>query len=149
MTRPHDSLIVQTLTRLMLPVIQLYGLYVLFFGQYGPGGGFVGGVIFGASLILSLLVFGLPAQGSFIGRTVLYGDGLGLVVFAGIGVVSILWGGEFLHYALLHVPGLTAPSQRSLGIVGAQIGVAMDVAATAVSIFISLSPEGLEADSHD
>ena len=46
MIRQHDSVIVQTLGRFLIPVIQIFGLYVLFFGQYGPGGGFVGGVIF-------------------------------------------------------------------------------------------------------
>ena len=42
MMHPHDSIIVQTLGRFLIPVVQIFGLYVLFFGQYGPGGGFVG-----------------------------------------------------------------------------------------------------------
>ena len=39
MIQPHDSTIVQTLGRFLIPVIQIFGLYVLFFGQYGPGEG--------------------------------------------------------------------------------------------------------------
>ena len=38
MIQAHDSVIVLTLGRLLIPLMQLYGLYVLFFGQYGPGG---------------------------------------------------------------------------------------------------------------
>ena len=57
MIRPHDSIIVQTLGRFLIPVVQIFGLYVLFFGQYGPGGGFVGGVILGTSMILSVFDF--------------------------------------------------------------------------------------------
>jgi len=58
MIQPHDSVLVQTLGRLLIPLIQLFGLYVLFFGQYGPGGGFVGGVLLGTSVILAILIFG-------------------------------------------------------------------------------------------
>ena len=45
MIHPHDSSIVRTMSRMLIPLIQLFALYVLFFGQYGPGGGFVGGVM--------------------------------------------------------------------------------------------------------
>ena len=63
MVRAHDSLIVQTIGRLLIPLIQLFGIYVLCFGQFGPGGGFVGGVIIGTSLVLTLLIFGLGVPG--------------------------------------------------------------------------------------
>ena len=58
MIRVHDSIIVQMLGRLLIPLVQLYAVYILLFGQYSPGGGFAAGVIFGASLILAVLVFG-------------------------------------------------------------------------------------------
>ena len=48
---PQD-LIVRTVCRLMLPFIQLFGLYVIAHGHHSPGGGFQGGVILGSSLIL-------------------------------------------------------------------------------------------------
>jgi multicomponent Na+:H+ antiporter subunit B len=56
-------------------------------------------------------------------------------------------GGEFLNYANLEIPGLEAPSRRSLGIVLTQIGVALDVAVTAVSIVFSLSAEEIIEES--
>ena len=58
MIRAHDSIIVQTVSRVLIPLVQLYAVYILFFGQFSPGGGFAAGVIFGASLILAVLVFG-------------------------------------------------------------------------------------------
>ncbi|MBT5258872.1 MAG: cation:proton antiporter, partial [Nitrospina sp.] len=70
MIRPHDSIIVQTLGRFIIPVVQIFGLYVLFFGQYGPGGGFVGGVILGTGMILSVLIFGHDASRSKIAKNV-------------------------------------------------------------------------------
>jgi hypothetical protein len=44
-----------------------------------------------------------------------------------------------LNYAEVNIPGLDAPSRRHLGIIIAQIGVAADVAVTAISIVYSLS----------
>ena len=140
MIRPYDSLIITTLSRALLPIIQIYALYVLFFGQYGPGGGFVGGVMLGASLILSFLVFGADATTQhMLARVAFHTDGLGLLVFAGIGGLCMIWAGEFLNYAAVPLPGLDVASTRSLGIVGTQIGVAMDVAVTVISIVYSLS----------
>ncbi|UCE63248.1 MAG: cation:proton antiporter [Nitrospirota bacterium] len=135
----HDSLIVQTLSRFIIPLIQLFGFYVLFFGQYGPGGGFVGGVIIGTSLIFGVLVFGLDPSRSAMVNRVLHGDGLGLLIFAGVGGLCLIGGGEFLNYADLQIPGMELATRRYFGILLTQIGVATDVAVTAISIVMSLS----------
>lgn len=147
MIRSHDSIIVQTLGRFLIPVVQIFGLYVLFFGQYGPGGGFVGGVILGTGMILSVLIFGRDASRSQIATKVLHGDGVGMLIYAGVGGLCMIGGGEFLNYANLEVPGLEAASRRSLGIILTQIGVALDVAVTAVSIVFSLSNEEIVEES--
>ena len=76
MIHPHDSSIVRTMSRMLIPLIQLFALYVLFFGQYGPGGGFVGGVMLGAGLILGVLVFGPEASSFRLAKRVLHGDGI-------------------------------------------------------------------------
>ncbi|HSA47316.1 MAG TPA: MnhB domain-containing protein, partial [Candidatus Competibacteraceae bacterium] len=47
------------ITKLLLPLILLFALYVQFHGDYGPGGGFQAGVIFGAGFILYALIYGL------------------------------------------------------------------------------------------
>lgn len=148
MIQPHDSLIVQTISRVLLPLIQLYGVYVLFFGQYGPGGGFVGGVIFGASLILTVLVFGANSRESFFAKRAYHADGLGLIIFAGVGGLCMIFAGQFLNYAAVPLPGLDLSATRSVGIVGTMIGVAVDVGVTSISIVYSLSPEEEEELRH-
>ncbi|MFB3115764.1 MAG: MnhB domain-containing protein [Nitrospirales bacterium] len=148
MMQAHDSVIVLTLGRLLIPLVQLFGLYVLFFGQYGPGGGFVGGVIFGASMILSILIFGPSASYSKVAKKVVHGDGLGLLIFAGVGGLCLIGGGEFLNYAALEIPGLEVASRRYMGIMLTQIGVAVDVAVTVISIVFSLSSNDNDEDSH-
>ena len=148
MIHSHDSVIVRTLGRIVIPIAQLFGVYVLIFGQYGPGGGFVGGVVLAASMILANLIYGLDAEDTWLSRMVLHGDGLGLLLFAGVGGLCLIGGGVYLNYADLQVPGLDEPSRRYLGILLTQIGVALDVAVTGVSIAISLSSED-EDDPED
>ena len=144
MIHPHDSAIVRTLGRIVIPVAQLFGFYVLVFGQHGPGGGFVGGVILAASMILAILIYGLDAHDSRLAQTVVHGDGLGLLIFAGVGGLCMIGGGQFLNYTHLEIPNLDTASQHYLGILLTQVGVAVDVAVTGVSIAISLSFEGAD-----
>ena len=147
-SQPHDSLIVQKLSLVLIPLIQLFGLYVLFFGQYGPGGGFVGGVILAASMILAVLVNGMKGTRSVFVTKALHGDGVGLLIYTGVGGLCLIGGGEFLNYANLEIPGLETSSRRSLGIVLTQIGVAVDVAVTGISIVFSMSSKEERLNSH-
>ena len=150
MIHPHDSSIVRTMSRMLIPLIQLFALYVLFFGQYGPGGGFVGGVMLGASLILGVLVFGPEAASFRLATKVLHGDGIGLLIFAGIGGACFIGGGQFLNYSALEIPWVQADADRRyLGILLTQIGVAVDNAVTAISIVLSLSLVDNNGESHD
>ena len=147
MIHPHDSIIVQSLGRFLIPVIQIFGLYVLVFGQYGPGGGFVGGVILGTSMILAILIFGHDASRSLLAKKLLHGDGVGMLIYAGVGGLCLIAGGEYLNYAHLEIPGMEAASRRFIGILLTQIGVAADVAVTAISIVLSLSDRDIIEDS--
>jgi multicomponent Na+:H+ antiporter subunit B len=150
MIHPHDSSIVRTMSRMLIPLIQLFALYVLFFGQYGPGGGFVGGVMLGASLILGAIVFGPEASSFRLAQKVLHGDGIGLLIFAGIGGACLIGGGQFLNYSALEIPWVQADADRRyLGILLTQVGVAVDIAVTAISIVLSLSLVDNNGESHD
>ena len=148
MIQAHDSVIVHTLGRIVIPITQLFGFYVLVFGHHGPGGGFVGGVILAASMILAILVFGRHSPHSWLGAKVLNGDGLGLLIIAGLGGLCLIGGGEFLNYSHLQIPGLDDVSRHYLGIMMIQIGVAADVAVTGVSIAIRLSDVENDEVSH-
>ena len=58
----RDTIILRVVVKLLLPVILIFALYVQFHGDYGPGGGFQAGVIFGAAFILYALIFGLDTK---------------------------------------------------------------------------------------
>lgn len=146
----HDSSIVRTMSRMLIPLIQLFALYVLFFGQHGPGGGFVGGVMLGTSLILGILVFGPSSSPFRTAQKLVHGDGIGLIIFAGVGGLCLIGGGEFLNYSNLEIPWVETESHRRyLGILLTQIGVAVDIAVTAISIVFCLSLIDDSEDSND
>ena len=55
----HHHIILRVLSKLLIPLIMLYALYVQFHGDFGPGGGFQAGVIMASAFILHGLLFGL------------------------------------------------------------------------------------------
>jgi len=103
----------------------------------------------GTSLILGILVFGPEAAPCRLARKVVHGDGLGLIIFAGIGGLCLIGGGEFLNYANLEIPWIESETRRRfLGIHLTQIGVAVDIAVTAISIVFSLALVDDRGETH-
>ncbi len=144
---PFGSVIVTRTCSMLIPLVQIFALYVLFFGQYGPGGGFVAGVMVAASIVVGLIVFGREGVSGQRASSVLAGDGTGLILYVAIGGACMIGGGEFLNYSDAPVPGVPPPYRRYLGILLTQVGVAADVAVAAVSIVFSLSRSGARGGS--
>ena len=55
---PSNDLIFQIVGKLLLPMIFVYGVYVVLNGHLSPGGGFSGGAVLGGGLILASSMFG-------------------------------------------------------------------------------------------
>lgn len=62
---PKDDSILQRITFLLFPIIVIYGIYVILNGHISPGGGFSGGAIIGAGLILYANAFGFEKLNRF------------------------------------------------------------------------------------
>lgn len=62
---PKSDSILQTITFFLFPVIVIYGIYVILNGHISPGGGFSGGAIIGAALILYSNAFGFEKTEKF------------------------------------------------------------------------------------
>ena len=94
--------ILRVVTKILLPHIILFALYVQFHGDFGPGGGFQAGVIFAAGVILFSLVFGLSAARRVISPVAVeVMIALGVLIYAGTGLATIALGGKFLDYNVL------------------------------------------------
>lgn len=62
---PKNDVILQTVARVLVPPIMIFGIYVILGGHLGPGGGFSGGAVIGAGLILYLNAFGFKKTERF------------------------------------------------------------------------------------
>lgn len=93
-----DDLIVKTITRIIVPFIQLYGIFVIMHGHISPGGGFSGGAILGASLILYTLAYGYEHASKKVSHRVSAIMESGAILwFIAMGLVGIIVGGNFLE----------------------------------------------------
>jgi multicomponent Na+:H+ antiporter subunit B len=145
MIQPFDSLMLRTLLGPLMAALQLFALYVLLHGHYSPGGGFQAGILIAASLILPLLTRGRGEGGRTLSvRGALTLTAVGVLVYAGIGLIPMLSGGPLLDYAALPLGGEVA-DRRSLGILLIEVGVTMAVAGAMVAIFYGLAGEIGEA----
>ncbi len=140
----QSNLILAQTCRLLVPVIQMFALYVIAHGHHSPGGGFQGGVIFGASLILVALSFQLQTALDRISeKRAMILAGIGVLIYSGIGLTCVLLGSNFLDYSVLSkVLPLSAIEARSYGILGVETGVAFTVTAIMFAIYANLSSHG-------
>lgn len=136
MKRKVASPIVLLGCRMLSPYIMVFGLYVIFHGHYSPGGGFQGGTMLAASLLLIRI-----SSGRRISR-IQFRDYLttplavvGVLIYFSTGLASLLAGGYFLDYGELPLPGLEGADLRYWGILIVEIGIGLAVMAVLVSIF--------------
>ncbi len=140
---PYD-LIIKTVCRILIPFIQLYALYVVAHGDFSPGGGFQGGVVFGSSLILLAISYNLRTVVQRIKEKLLgLLCALGVLVYLGIGLACMPLGGEFLNYSMLaKILPVDSGHVRALGMLGVEIGVGITVMAVMAVIYINIASEG-------
>jgi len=140
----EPDLIVTNTVRLVVPVIQIFSFYVLAHGHVSPGGGFQGGVLMGASFILIALSWDLErALTRFSINRCMVVAALGILLYAGIGVLSMALGGEFLDYAELEkVLPVSREMARYHAMLGVEIGVGFTVTAIMFALYANLSSRG-------
>jgi multicomponent Na+:H+ antiporter subunit B len=140
---PHD-IIIRNVCRFLIPFIQLFALYVIAHGHHSPGGGFQGGVILGASVILMAISLNLRTSLDLVReKTVALLAALGILIYSGTGVICVFLGGNYLDYsALAGLFGVSPVEARSLGILAVEIGVGVAVMATMIAIYRNLASSG-------
>jgi multisubunit Na+/H+ antiporter MnhB subunit len=130
------SSILQTAVRFLMPLLLLFAVFLLMRGHNQPGGGFVGGLVVAASLILYSIAFGVDAAR----RALLVAPskllGVGLLVALASGLPGALSGKPFLTAVWTTVGnGSTAlhigtPLVFDVGVFLAVIGVVVTIVFT-------------------
>ena len=141
------SLIIRTATRLLLPLLLLFAIFVLLRGHNLPGGGFVGGLVAASAFALYGFAQGSGEAARMLGvppRTLL---GLGLAFALGSGLLALAGGKAFLTGLWLTIP-LPAGHELALGsTLLFDIGVFCVVIGTVLLMVLSIEEdEGLTTE---
>jgi multicomponent Na+:H+ antiporter subunit B len=129
----RKQVVLRVIAKLFFPLILLFALYVQFHGDYGPGGGFQAGVIFATGFILYALAFGLgTAQRLIPSQLLRILAAAGMLIYAAVGLESMLLGGKFLEYRVLADDPIAG---QHLGILLIELGVGITVASVMLIIY--------------
>ena len=98
----HDA-ILNCVSKVLIPAVFMFGISVLLGGHVSPGGGFSGGSILGAALILYAVAFGAEAMHRFFTRRVFNIVRVtGLMIYACMFFIYIYQGANTGESALAH-----------------------------------------------
>ena len=137
---PKNDVILQRSAALLTPIILLFGISIIFNGHLSPGGGFSGGAIIGAGLILYLNAFGFEKTGRFMNFRLFTGVTFTALMFYALAkTYSFYTGANHLHSIIS--PG-TPGNLLSAGLIlPLNIAVGMVVACT-MYVFYALFRKG-------
>jgi multicomponent Na+:H+ antiporter subunit B len=140
MIERYQSKIVDITCRIMIPFVQVFAIYVIFHGHHSPGGGFQGGVLLASSLILNRLSLGQKASYAHLSRRMaaMISTG-GMFLFILTALLPVVFGGMFLDYSFLPLPGLPDVDLRHYGIQIVEVWIGMAVFGCLVVIFDRLT----------
>jgi len=139
------DVVIDVTTRLMLPFILLFGLYVMM-GTEGTGGGFQGGTILAAGFILYITTFGIEKGREKMPESVnTFFKSLGIALYNAAGWICILFSLAAVQF--LNYPGFW-PVTDFVGIAGSrawlvaymvEVGIGLTVMAAFVSQYFDLA----------
>ena len=130
------TLIVRNVAGLISGFVMLYGLYVVSTGHLAPGGGFAGGVIIMAGVVMLILAYGGDRARELMAENRCHVlDGSGALVFALVALFGIWLGGFFVNF----LPHGEVHKFLSGGtILLSNLAIGLKVAAGLVGIFLAL-----------
>ena len=134
-----DFIILRIVTKLTIPLILLFGLYVQFHGDYSAGGGFQAGVILASGFILYSVIFGINVAKEVLSQRISkILMGIGVLLFVGVGILGILLGDNFLEYNSL---ASNTKYGQIIGIFLIEVGVGLTVGNVMILVFYAFNSE--------
>ena len=136
----RDAMVLRVMSKLFIPLILLFALYVQFHGDFGPGGGFQAGVIFAAAFVLYSMINGIEHTRKIAppDRVEIFVS-LGLLLYIATGLASFFTGGNFLEYKVLADDAIAG---EHIGIILIELGVGITVAAVMINTYVHFSSRG-------
>jgi multicomponent Na+:H+ antiporter subunit B len=139
------SPILQTATRLLMPLLLLFAVFLLLRGHNEPGGGFVGGLVVAASFVLYSIAYGVAAarRALLVAPSTLLGGGLLIALLSGM--PAVLRGRSFMTalWTTVRVGSVAVDVGTPLVF---DIGVFLAVIGVVLTIVFTLADETLERE---
>ncbi len=141
-SRVPSSVIVRTMVAFLVPFIVLFSIYTILHGELSPGGGFQGGAIIGASMIIFTTIFGLFESSERIPQKLRSPlEGSAFITFFVVGVLGLVGGGNFLTYAWPNIATDLQPAVVLWLTILVEIGIGVGGAMVLISILFSMIRE--------
>jgi len=142
--------ILRVISKFLIPIVVVYAFYVQFHGDYGPGGGFQAGVILAVAMILYALIFGMPEALAAVPAPFARGlAGVGVLLYAGVGIWALMNGGNYLDYDFLLEEEPGGHVGQHLGILLIELGVLFTVSGSMLTIFYAFAGRVAEIRDED
>ena len=126
------TIIVKTITRITVPIIILYGCYIIFHGHLTPGGGFAGGVIIALALLNVMIAFGRKFTNNWLNINFLEKlESISATLFLVLGILGFLIGNAFLFNFINHGELFRLLSAGTIPVLNIIIGIEV-----AMSLFL-------------
>ena len=131
-------LILRVITKLLVGTIMLFALYVQFHGDFSPGGGFQAGVIMSVAFILYGIVFSLESAKKVFPEWIVHKlTALGVLIYAGTGILAMILGYDFLDYDAFSP--LHPTHGQHWGLLIIEFGVGVTVTGVMVAIYYAFA----------
>lgn len=138
------TLIVKTVTRVMVWMMLLYGMYLVLHGHLTPGGGFGGGVIFALAFLCIFLAYGRVYTEKWLNIKMLHHtESASILLFLVVGILGLAAGGAFLANFLSHGTLFNLVSAGTIPILNILIGIKVGISLF-LAVWVLSDPELLE-----
>lgn len=135
-----ESQVILTSVKIIAPFTLTYGMFMALHGADGPGGGFQGGAIIGVTILMIAFAFGIEPTRQWLSNSTIVGLVTGgVAIFVGIGLATVLLGGEFLEYVQFE-SGLGIPDGRKWAVEAIEAGgITLIVAGVVITLFFAMA----------
>jgi len=141
-----ESQVIMTTVKAVIPFVLTYGLFITFHGTGSPGGGFQGGALIASVVLMMAFAFGIESTREWLSNRLVVGLAtLGVAIFAGIALVPMALGANFLEYTAYYpvlgdILGLKEYEFVKYGMEAVEIGgIAFIVAGVLMGLFFALA----------
>ncbi len=129
----YENLIVSVISKLILPYIIIFSIYILLNGELSPGGGFQAGTIL-ATAFASYSLISTKKIASI--QELIIAASFGIIIYLTVGLASIFYGYSYLNYYALSSDRLLG---QFIGIFIIEAAVAITVTSTLLLVYNLLS----------